>query len=76
VSAASEIRAPLTSRCTGAEGNARRQPEGDRAVITYWAPKDTAGDFFYPPMTKNPTIMWYKLREPLPAIMIHYVSGL
>jgi hypothetical protein len=66
----------LTSSWEDAEGNARRQPQGDRAVITYRVPEGMADDFLHPPMAMAPTIMWYTLKERLPGGMIHRVDML
>ena len=67
--------AMLTSSQQDAEGNARRQPHGDQAVITYRVPESLADDFLYPPMAMGP-VMWYTLRRPLPDSMIHKVDAL
>ncbi len=67
--------AMLTSSKEDAEGNARRQPQGDQAVVTYWVPESLADDFLYPPIPMGP-VTWYTLRRPLPDGMIHKVDVL
>ena len=65
--------AMLTTSRQDAEGNARRHPQGDQAVITYRVPERLADNFLYPPMRMGP-VTWYTLRRPLPDSMIHKVD--
>jgi hypothetical protein len=65
----------LTSSREDAEGHARRQPQGDQEVITYWVPRSLVDEYLYPPMAMGP-VTWYTLRRPLPDSMIHKVDVL
>jgi hypothetical protein len=65
----------LTNNKEDAAGNARRHPQGERAVITYRVPESVADDFLYPQIAMGP-VAWYTLRRPLPGSMIHKVDVL
>jgi hypothetical protein len=67
--------AMLTSSQEDAEGHARRQPQGDRAVIMFRIPESMAASYLYPPMPMG-SVTWYTLRKPLPGHMIQHVDVL
>ena len=67
--------AMLTSSWDDAVGNSRRQPLGDRAVITYWVPENQIDEHLFPPMAMGPNT-WYTVRRPLPGDTICRVTVL
>ena|SRR5215467_4255884 len=63
-----EYWAMLTTNREIAGGFARREPLGDRAVITYRIPGWQVDTYLYPPRTAN--LADYALKKPLPGSMI------
>ena len=58
----------LTRNREIAEGFARREPPGDRAVITYRMPVSHLDTYLHPPKTAD--LAEYALKAPLPGSMI------
>ena len=62
----------LTTNREVAEGFARREPLGDRAVITYRIPRSQVATYLDPSRTAD--LMDYVIRQPLPGRLITNVD--